>query len=134
MFESILGLLTGVPGAIADYFKAKQEYASIERRQEMEYAEAVHVRKCDLVKQGLTADMNWEMEFARQAATSWKDEYTLLIVSIPAVGAFVPGFVEYINAGFAALNTTPVWYQILLSSMFLATIGVRFWRRTQSDT
>ena len=82
--------------------------------------------------------MNWEMEFAKQAATSWKDEYTLLVVSIPAVLAFISlPWVDgpaVVLAGFTALAQTPGWYQLLLVTMFFATVGIRYWRRTQSDT
>jgi hypothetical protein len=33
-----------------------------------------------------------------------------------------------------ALNNTPLWYQIMFGSIFLATYGIRYWRRTQYDT
>lgn len=134
MFESILGLLTGVPGAIAEYFNKKQELASIEYRQKMEYEEAVHTRKIDLIKAGLHADMNWEMAFANQAASSWKDEYTLIVVSVPLIMAFIPGLAGYVSAGFESFAETPIWYQAMVQVVFYATYGIRFWRRQQSDT
>ena len=40
---------------------------------------------------------------AEQAATSWKDEYTLIVVSIPAIMAFIPGLDVYVKDGFLAL-------------------------------
>ena len=78
--------------------------------------------------------MNWEMEFAKQAASSWKDEYTLIVVSIPAVMAFIPGLDVYVANGFDALSKTPPWYQLMLITLFFATVGIRYWRRNQSDT
>ena len=131
VLTTILGSLTA---PVADYFKRRAELKAEDRQQERALKAAINERQVDLIKQGLTADMNWEMEFAQQARSSWKDEYTLLVVSIPAVGSFVPGFSKYIAEGFTALSTTPVWYQIMLCSIFFATYGIRYWRRSQSDT
>lgn len=133
--EKILG---GVAAPVVDYFKARAENASKERLRKMELKDAIHVRQVELIKEGLHADMNWELEMAKQAGSSWKDEYTLLVVSIPAILAFVrtpwldgPAIV---TAGFASLSDTPMWYQTVLVSLFLATVGIRWWRRSLSDT
>lgn len=130
----LLDLFTGIPQAAAGYFTRKMELREDRLKQEREFTQAIHERKLKLVEQGLTADMNWEMEFARQAATSWKDEYTLIVVSIPLVMAFVPGLDEYVMRGFAAFSQTPLWYQVMVQVLFYATVGIRFWRRSQSDT
>lgn len=131
-------LLSGVTGPVADYFKARAEQKSRERIRQMELKDAIHTRQMELIKEGLHADMNWEMEFARQAASSWKDEYTLGVVSVPTLLAFVrtdwldgPAIVA---DGFKALSDTPMWYQTVLISLFLATVGIRWWRRSLSDT
>lgn len=133
-----LQLLGDIPGAIASYLNKRQEIKADEQKRKDEFENALHERRIELIKQGLAADANWEMEFARQAETSWKDEYTLLVVSIPAILAFVrlswldgPAIVK---AGFDALAGTPLWYQGVLISLFLATVGIRYWRRSQSDT
>lgn len=129
-----LSILGDIPGAVASYFNKRQEIKAAAAQRKDEFENAMHERKLDLIKQGLIADMNWEMEFARQAATSWKDEYTLLIVSIPLVMAFVPGLAVYVAAGFAAFAATPLWYQAMVQVLFYATVGIRFFRRSQSDT
>lgn len=140
-----MGVLSDIVGGITkplgDWAARREERKALERqlaaqermkKHELEMARAD--RMIELQSQGLTADMNWEMEFARQAQASWKDEYTLLVVSVPAVLAFVPGGAPIVAAGFAALATTPLWYQGMLASLFFATVGIRYWRRTQSDT
>lgn len=129
-----LSILGDIPGAVASYFNKRQEIKAAAAQRKDEFENAMHERKLDLIKQGLIADMNWEMEFARQAATSWKDEYTLLIVSIPLVMAFIPGAAVYVAAGFAAFAATPLWYQAMVQVLFYATVGIRFFRRSQSDT
>lgn len=131
LWEKIVGVLTS---PVVTYLTRRAELKQARFEAELKYEQAIGDRKAELVKAGLTADMNWEMEFARQAEGSWKDEYTLLVVSIPAVMAFVPRLAAYVKEGFLALSETPAWYQIMLVSIFLATYGIRAWRRTQSDT
>lgn len=138
ILDVIRGVTSGLATPVVDYLKARQELRSKERIRKEELKDAIHSRQVDLIKEGLHADMNWEMEFAKQASGSWKDEYTLIVVSIPAILAFIktdrldgPGIV---SAGFGALTQTPLWYQTLLLSLFLATVGIRWWRRSQSDT
>ena len=134
--KALLG--KGLVEPVADYYKRKQELKQAKFEAQLKFEQAKGDRQAQLIREGLAADANWEMEFARQAAASWKDEYTLIVVSIPAVLAFMrskwfdgPSIVA---DGFAALAATPTWYQILLCSMFGATVGIRWWRRTQSDT
>lgn len=129
-----LSILGGIPEAIASYVNERQRIKAAAAQRRDEYEQALHQRKLDLIAQGLTADMNWEMEFARQAATSWKDEYTLLVVSVPLIMAFIPGLAQYVAAGFVAFAATPLWYQAMVQVLFYATVGIRFWRRAQSDT
>lgn len=138
---NILSLLTGIPQAAADYFKRKMELKSEAEAQQRQIQAALTERKVELIKEGLHADMQWEEQMAQQAATSWKDEYVLLILSIPAWLCFIPkdfdewqGGAYYVSEGFKALDNTPLWYQILLCTHFCATIGVRWWRRSQYDT
>lgn len=131
---NFLNLLTGIPEAIASYFSERQRIKAAAQQRKEEFEQALHTRKLDLISQGLHADMQWEMVMAEQAATSWKDEYTLIVISIPAVMAFIPYLSPYVKDGFTALADTPIWYQTVLVSLFLATVGIRWFRRSQSDT
>lgn len=134
ILEFLGSLLGKVPEAVANYFTTKLQVDAAERQRQMEYEDALHKRKLELISQGLSADMNWEMEFARQAATSWKDEYTLIIVSIPLIMAFIPGMDQYVKAGFDSFASTPLWYQAMVQVIFYATWGIRMYRRQISDT
>lgn len=130
----IMEIVTGIVKPIGDYFGRRQEIKAQEHANELKVLEARGERAAQLVRDGLAADMAWEQEFAKQASTSWKDEYTLIVVSIPLVMAFVPGLAEYVTAGFASFAATPLWYQVMVQTIFYATYGIRLWRRQQSDT
>jgi len=90
LFSKLVGSVVGtVTTPVFDFMKLRVEERYKIRIRRMELQDALHQRQMELAKQGLTADMNWEQTFAEQAATSWKDEYTLLVVSIPAILAFI---------------------------------------------
>lgn len=136
---SAIGTLLGkVPEAVATYYTRKQELAAQAHENELKFEQAKGDRQAQLIRDGLAADANWEMEFAKQAQSSYKDEYTLLVVSIPAILGFIKtrtfDGAAIVSRGFEALAKTPIWFQVLLCSMFLATVGIRYWRRNQSDT
>ena len=38
---------------------------------------------------------------------SWKDEFVLLALMLPAIAVFIPGMTEHIEKGFLALNSLP---------------------------
>lgn len=134
--QTLLG--KGLVEPVATYFQRKLEIRQARFEANLKFEQAAGDRRAQLIREGLAADSAWEMEFARQAASSYKDEYTLLVISIPAILAFIKtGWLDgpaIVALGFAALATTPVWYQIILGSMFCATVGIRWWRRTISDT
>ncbi len=130
----ISDIISGVLKPLGDYFNKRQDIKAQEHQNDMELLKAQGERAAQQVRDGLAADMAWEQEFAKQAASSWKDEYTLVVVSIPLIMAFIPGMSQYVTAGFAAFAGTPLWYQVMVQTIFYATYGIRLWRRQQSDT
>ena len=132
--NAILTLLSSLVSPVVDYFKQRAALKAQEAQHELDLKDAINKRQIDLMSQGLAADAAWELEFARQAASSWKDEYTLLVISIPAILCFIPGYDVYVKRGFDSMASTPAWYQLVFISIFLATYGIRYWRKNQSDT
>lgn len=124
--------LTGLVAPVADYLKARQEIRSKERVRKAELADAIHERTTSLIREGLAADATWEIEQIKNSG--WKDEYVLMLLSIPMIGCFIPGMDVYILRGFNVLDGTPDWYQWLIVTIFGAIYGIRLWRRNQSDT
>ena len=72
---------------------------------------------------GQAADIAWEQTSLEQAG--WKDEFWTIIIAIPMVMCFLPTMVPWVVAGFAALNTTPLWYQSLVGIAVGSAFGVR---------
>lgn len=129
-----MDIISGILKPVGDFFNRRQEIKAVEHQNDLELTKAIGERQAKLVSEGLAADASWEMAFANQAASSWKDEYELIVVSVPTIMCFIPGLDVYVHKGFAALETTPGWFQFLLVTIFLANYGIRYWRKTQSDT
>jgi len=72
-------------------------------------------------------DHEWEVESIRNSG--WKDELVIVVLTVPMVLVFVPGFEVYIMKGFEHLANTPEWYRWLIMMIYSATFGIRLWRR-----
>jgi hypothetical protein len=58
---------------------------------------------------------------------SWKDEYLVIMLTVPVIMCFIPGFDTYALRGFQVLESTPEWYRWALTGMIAATFGLRTW-------
>lgn len=93
---------------------------------------AKHERKLEDIKQGKA--------LIDQAATSWKDEYWTLVLSMPLVQLMVAPVVELqmsgdtyvagqwqsaVVSGLEALSSTPDWYQWAVGASIAFSFGVK---------
>ncbi|WP_128910544.1 hypothetical protein [Tropicibacter alexandrii] len=53
----------------------------------------------------------WEAAAVQNAATSWLDEWWTVVLSLPLIMGFVPGFDSIVSQGFENMGQTPDWYQ-----------------------
>jgi len=131
ILQKILG---GAAAPVVGYFQRRMELKAEEGKQKREITAAVHQRQMELISAGMTADATWEIESLKAHSGGWKDEAVLVMFMTPFILCFIPHTAPWVKEGFSAIDATPVWYQIGAMSVFLATYGIRWWRRTQSDT
>jgi len=62
---------------------------------------------------------------AKGSMSSWKDEWFVVILSIPMIGAFIPDLVPYIQRGFEVLETMPDYYKGFLGAAIAASFGIK---------
>lgn len=134
VFKALLG--KGIVEPVATYYTRKQELSAAKHEAKLKFETAKGERQARLIEAGLAADATWEIEQIRNSG--WKDEYVLIILSIPSILSFVRtkwfDGAEIVANGFASLTATPQWYQWLILLVFTATYGIRVWRRQQFDT
>lgn len=71
------------------------------------------------------SEANWENIMAKNSGDSWKDEYLIIILTIPAIMCFFPGGYEIVINGFAALDKMPDYYQHFLYLGITASFGIK---------
>lgn len=121
------GPIEAIIKPIGEYYNHKVEIKKIERQGEIELAKAKLSAELELAKAGQMADANWEVESIRNSG--WKDEWFTILLSIPMVLCFIPGFDMTVLRGFAAIEQTPRWYQVAFLAVVGSAIGVRILTR-----
>ena len=128
IWDSIVNTVLGkLPGEIVDYYKEKRK---LEHEQELEKIRgkiAWEEAKSRRASESEGRDADWELESIRNSG--WKDEWVLILLSIPLILVFIPYTQEGVMEGFTTLEKTPDWYRWLIMIIFTAIFGIRIWRR-----
>lgn len=129
----ILQALGALVQPVTEVVKGYQDRKTLEVANNDKQADrdhAIRVKKSDiafeLAKQGQQVEADWDTNAQNQMATSWKDEFILMMFSMPLVMAFVPGTAGYVAQGFAVLATTPDWYMWLVIGIVSSVYGLRW--------
>ena len=74
-------------------------------------------------------DASYEMDTnaANDMKHSWKDEYLVILMSIPVIMCFIPGLDTQALKGFEVLKQTPEWYRWAFLGIIAASFGLRTW-------
>lgn len=128
MFGTILSALLSkaIPSA-ADFFIKREQLKQERELKKLEGKIKFEEAKTQRFSESLTADNVWELESIKNSG--WKDEWVLVLLSIPLILVFIPQTQPYVLAGFETLNQTPSWYRWLVVLIFAAIYGIRVWRR-----
>ena len=126
MLDKIVGALLGAPAEhIAEYLKEKQRLKSEFKLARLRARVAGERAKEARAIQADTNDHEWSLLQIQNSG--WKDEFVLIVVSVPFILGFIPGMETYVKAGFANLSETPVWYQVMIVTIFFAIYGIKKW-------
>jgi hypothetical protein len=90
----------------------------------------VNIFKARSERKNRIKEAKTEAEIQRLANTSdqsgWKDEYLVVLWTLPAIMAFIPMAQPYMERGFHILqNNTPDWYVIGLLGITGAVFGLK---------
>lgn len=128
MWASIVSALLGkFAPAAAEVYIRKVELKTEVELEKLRGKAAWEAAKTARAEASEGRDHEWELESIRNSG--WKDEWVLIILSIPMITSFIPYTQAATLAGFDALATTPLWYRTTVMTIYLATFGLRLWRR-----
>tara|TARA_B100001250_G_scaffold382566_1_gene375825 strand:+ start:3258 stop:3599 length:342 start_codon:yes stop_codon:yes gene_type:complete len=88
--------------------------------------------KQELKIRSIESTDSWEQLQAQASQTSWKDEWFVIVLSIPMICAFIPDLVPYIERGFEVLDSMPTYYKAFLGAAISASFGLKglaTWRK-----
>ena len=118
-------MLTALIGPIANlagtWLEGKVEKTKAETGAKVARAKA----EATIMEKKATGELEWDLEMARGSQSSWKDEWLVILFSVPLILAFIPGMEGVVSNGFSQLEAMPQWYQYSLGIIVAASFGVR---------
>jgi hypothetical protein len=119
MIQALIGPLTELAGG---WLKGKADKQAADAKLKLTEAEA----KAKIMLSKETSVADWERIMAQGSTQSYKDEYLVLLFSIPLILSFCGEWGRTAVAeGFVALEAMPEWYQLTLGIIVSASFAVR---------
>ena len=106
----MIQLLTMVGGLATEWLQGKREESKAKQEAKITAIKSVE---------------NWDAIQAQGSHNSWRDEWFVLVLSIPMIGAFIPSLVPYIEEGFRVLDNMPEYYKGFLAAAIAASFGLK---------
>jgi len=118
----MLGALIGPIASLAgSWMESKVEKVKADGQAKVAQAKA----KAVVAEKVAAGEVAWEKSMADATDGSWKDEFALIVLLLPAILVFIPSMTEYVRSGFEVLNTLPDWYQYLLFIAVSSSFGIK---------
>ena len=114
-------LISPIASLAGTWLEGKVETKKAETATKVAKAKAEAV----IMEKKATGEIDWDLEMARGSQSSWKDEWLVILFSIPLILAFIPGMEEVVANGFSQLEAMPQWYQYSIGVIVAASFGVR---------
>ncbi len=119
MLQALIGPLTELAGG---WLKGKANAQAANANLKLVEAEA----KAAVMKNAAMSESEWEKLMAQGTMNSWKDEYLVILFSIPLILVFTGQWGRTVVAeGFTALEQMPEWYQYTLGVIVASSFAVR---------
>ena len=126
----IQALIAPIAELAGGWLKGKADEQAAAANLKLVEAEA----KATIMKSAATSEAEWEKLMAQGTMNSWKDEYLVLLFSIPLILVFTGEWGRNVVAeGFTALEQMPEWYQytlgVIVASSFAVRSATKFFKR-----
>ena len=119
MLQALIGPVAELAGG---WLKGKASAQAASANLKLVEAEA----KATIMKSAATSEADWERIMAQGTQNSWKDEFLVILFSIPLVLSFCGEWGRTtVSDGFGALATMPEWYQYTLGVIVASSFAVR---------
>jgi len=105
----LVPLIAAIGELLKEYFVTKREESK-----------AIH----DVKMRHMANVQEWDLTMAEATKTSWKDEWFVILLSLPLIGAFT-GYEQEVYRGFRVLDGMPDYYKGLLAAAVATSFGMK---------
>ena len=116
---------TAIISGITGYFKDKNEIKKVEVEAEKMLVLAKAEAEANKMKRESEQDYDLDKIAMMAMEKSWKDEFLLILFSIPIAMCFFPDYRQYVEDGFKTLNIIPEWFMYIYVAMIVVIYGLR---------
>ena len=116
---------TAIVSGISGYFKDKNEIKKVEVEAEKMLVLAKAEAEANKMKRESEQDYDLDKIAMNAMDKSWKDEFLLILFSIPIAMCFFPEYRQYVEDGFKTLNIIPEWFMYIYVAMIVVIYGLR---------
>ena len=120
-----LNIIGNIVGGITNYFTDGQKQSAKLKQAKVDEQVAISKAKTDMLLNSQDNDFRLDLIAVQNMNKSYKDEYYMVMFSIPMILAFIPGMQEIATTGFKIIAGMPDWYQYLVIGMVVVTFGMR---------
>ena len=118
MLTALIGPIASIAGT---WLEGRVEKTKAKVKADVAKAEAEAV----VMQKKATGEIDWDLEAIKGSQNSWKDEWLVILFSVPLILAFIPGMEDVVSHGFQQLEQMPEWYQYSLGVIVAASFGTR---------
>jgi hypothetical protein len=123
--NGVISIVTAVFKSRASQAEMKLELEKVKVESEAKVMVAKAEAMIKLAGNAQEHEQLWERILAENQKGSWKDEFVLVLFSIPLVMAFIPGLAPYVSDGFDNLEVAPDWYLQIVMAGAAVSYGLR---------
>lgn len=123
----ILTLVAQALGIGGSYVEKRMELTKAKLDAEIKVTQAKAEAEIAQAARAQQSEIDWDLTVARQMESTWKDEWFVILFSIPLVLAFIPfeWADKAVDRGFQNLEQMPDWYAYALGLAVAASFGYR---------
>ena len=125
MVGGLITLGSAIVSGISGYFKDKNEIKKVQVEADKLLIMAEAESKAKRLER--ESEMDYDLDKLSMIAMdkSWKDEFLLILFSIPIAMCFFPEYRQYVEDGFKTLNIIPEWFMYIYVAMIVVIYGLR---------
>jgi hypothetical protein len=125
-------IINGLFSGVTEYFKGRQELKRVDLESKKKIIEAeanaklaISEAKIRMAEKGQLNDYDLDKLAMQNMEKSWKDDFVLILFSVPMVSAFIPSLADDALKGFEVIAKMPEWYMWVYIGMIIVIFGMR---------